>query len=349
MSGNKEHCGNEPADGVDLKKLDGQAAVVALRRNLSSVIRGKHESLDMLLTALMAEGHVLIEDVPGTGKTTLAKALAASLDAKFSRIQFTPDLLPTDILGGMACGASDGDFTFRPGPVFAHIVLADEINRASPRTQSALLEAMAEGQVSIEGVTSRLPHPFMVMATQNPVEHNGTYPLPEAQLDRFCLRMSLGYPQQGREVEILQSHATVKPLDTIHPVLNAEGLAELQRRVRMVGVEQSVLEYIVHIVARTRGDSRLRLGASLRGSLDLRRCAQARAFLDGRDHVRGQTKSRLWRWRCWLTEYRSTPRRDIQASQGRPPCRTPCLRRRFRDESPAAHTVAPLPLSRNRR
>lgn len=286
MSENKQHFEKEATGVADVRKLDTQTAIAALKRNLSSVIQGKEESIEMLLTAVMAEGHVLIEDVPGTGKTTLAKALAASLDAKFSRIQFTPDLLPTDILGGMVYRASDGDFTFRPGPVFAHVVLADEVNRASPRTQSALLEAMAERQVSIEGVTSRLPHPFMVMATQNPVEYNGTYPLPEAQLDRFCLRMSLGYPQQGREVEILQLHATVKPLDTIHPVFDADGLAELQRRVRMVGVEKSVLEYIVRIVARTRADSRLRLGASLRGSLDLRRCAQARAFLDGRDHVR---------------------------------------------------------------
>jgi MoxR-like ATPase len=258
----------------------------ALRGNLKAAIRGKDDVIEQLLAALLAGGHVLIEDVPGTGKTTLAKALALSLGARFSRIQFTPDLLPTDILGGMVYRSSDGSFSFRPGPVFAHVVLADEINRASPRTQSALLEAMAERQVSIEGETRALPRPFMVIATQNPIEYNGTYPLPEAQLDRFCLRLALGYPGREEEMQVLHDQAVAQPLASINTALDLETLADLQCRVRQVTVENSVLEYVVRLVDRTRREPRLRLGASPRGSLDLRRCAQARAFLDGRDHVR---------------------------------------------------------------
>jgi len=264
----------------DLNALD------ALRANLRAVIRGKDEAIDQLLTALLAGGHVLIEDVPGTGKTTLAKALALSLDARFARVQFTPDLLPTDILGGMVYRSSDGSFTFLPGPVFANVVLADEINRASPRTQSALLEAMAEQQVSIEGETRPLPRPFVVLATQNPIEYNGTYPLPEAQLDRFCLRLSLGYPAHVEELRILDDQVTVHPLESVKQVLALPALCALQAAVRAVPVEASVLDYIVRLVGRTREDEQLRLGASPRGALDLRRCAQARALLAGRDHVR---------------------------------------------------------------
>jgi len=257
-----------------------------LKKNLSTVIRGKSEAIDQLLVALLADGHVLIEDVPGTGKTTLAKALAVSLTARFSRIQFTPDLLPTDIVGGMIYSAANGSFTFRPGPVFANIVLADEINRASPRTQSALLEAMGERQVSTEGASRPLPRPFIVLATQNPVEYNGTYPLPEAQLDRFCLRLSLGYPAHEHEIQLLNDQVLSQPLDTLGAVMDTQTLARLQAEVRGVGVEASVLDYIVRLVARTRTDVRLRLGASPRGSLDLRRCAQAAAYLAGRDTVR---------------------------------------------------------------
>lgn len=257
-----------------------------LRENLSTVIRGKEEAINQLLVALLADGHVLIEDVPGTGKTTLAKALAVSLAARFSRIQFTPDLLPTDIVGGMIYSAANGSFTFRPGPIFAHIVLADEINRASPRTQSALLEAMGERQVTTEGETRPMSLPFLVLATQNPVEYNGTYPLPEAQLDRFCLRLSLGYPDHAHELQMLNDQTSVRPLDALQPVMDTDALAQVQRAVREVGVEASVLDYIVRLVARTRQDARLRLGASPRGSLDLRRCAQAAAFLAGRDAVR---------------------------------------------------------------
>lgn len=257
----------------------------ALRANLQMAIRGKDHVLDHMLIALLAKGHVLIEDVPGTGKTTLAKALAMSMDAHFARVQFTPDLLPTDILGGMVYRSTDGHFEFRPGPVFAHIILADEINRASPRTQSALLEAMAEGQVSIEGETRRLPQPFMVIATQNPIEYNGTYPLPEAQLDRFCMRIMLGYPDAEHELQLLQDQALAQPLHDLKPVLALPDLENMQQQVREVAVEESVLDYLVRVIGRTRTDGRLCLGASPRGALDLRRCAQASAYLQRRDYV----------------------------------------------------------------
>ena len=269
------------------------AGVLRLKANLAAVIRGKEEAIELLLVAMLADGHVLIEDVPGTGKTTLAKALAVSLKARFARIQFTPDLLPTDIVGGMIYSAADGTFTFRPGPVHANVVLADEINRASPRTQSALLEAMSERQVTTEGETRALPRPFLVLATQNPVEYNGTYPLPEAQLDRFCLRLSLGYPSHAHELQLRNDQAQAVPLETISPVMDTETLLRLQDEVRKVAVEASVLDYIVRLVARTRSDARLRLGASPRGSLDLRRCAQAAAFLAGRDAVRPDDVQRL--------------------------------------------------------
>ncbi len=264
-----------------------------LKENLSSVIRGKPHAINQLLVALLADGHVLIEDVPGTGKTTLAKALALSLDMRFSRIQFTPDLLPTDIVGGMIYSAANGSFTFRPGPIFAHVVLADEINRASPRTQAALLEAMSERQVTTEGETRTLPKTFLVLATQNPVEYNGTYPLPEAQLDRFCLRLALGYPAHESELQLLNDQAVVRPIDSLAPIMDSEMLASMQQAVRTVEVETSILEYIVRLVNRTRSDSRLRLGVSPRGSLDLRRCAQAAAFLDGRSAVRPEDVQRL--------------------------------------------------------
>jgi MoxR-like ATPase len=266
---------------------DGREDILSLLKlNLGRVIRGKEQVIEQLLVALLAEGHVLIEDVPGTGKTTLAKALALSLKVKFSRIQFTPDLLPTDIVGGMIYSPANGSFTFRPGPIHANIVLADEINRASPRTQSALLEAMSERQVTTEGESRALPQPFLVLATQNPIEHNGTYPLPEAQLDRFCMKISLGYPQHEDELRLLTDQVHEHPLHAVEPVLEAQTLLALQERVKGIDVEASILDYIVRVVARTRLDSRLRLGASPRGALDLRRCAQALALLKGRDHVR---------------------------------------------------------------
>jgi len=268
------------------KKQECLSVLGQLKINLGKVIRGKEDVIEQILIALLADGHVLIEDVPGTGKTTLAKALALSLRAAFSRVQFTPDLLPTDIIGGMVYSAADGSFSFRPGPVHANILLVDEINRASPRTQSALLEAMSERQVTIEGESRQLPKPFWVVATQNPVEHNGTYPLPEAQLDRFSMKIALGYPCREQELQMMADQESVHPLLDVVPVMDTAMLIELQRAVKRIEVEKSVLDYIVQIVSRTRNDSRLRLGASPRGSLDLRRAAQAAALIAGRDAVR---------------------------------------------------------------
>jgi MoxR-like ATPase len=234
---------------------------------------------------LLAGGSVLIEDVPGVGKTTLAKALAKSLDAKFRRIQFTPDLLPADILGSSIYNPVSGDFRFDPGPIFCNILLTDEINRASPRTQSALLEAMNENQATIEGQRYPLPQPFLVIATENPIEFHGTYPLPEAQLDRFLIRLAIGYPTAEVEVDILKSHARDHPLDRIQPVLDLEQIRRMQQEVAEIHIDDSILEYIVEIVHATRHDNRLQLGISTRGSLMLSRAAQARAYFESRDYV----------------------------------------------------------------
>jgi len=264
-----------------------------LKKNLTHVIRGKDEPIDMLLTALLAGGSVLFEDVPGMGKTTLAKALAKSVAAAFNRIQFTPDLLPGDILGSSIYNPVQGTFTFRPGPVFANFLLADEINRASPRTQSALLEAMSEGQATIEGTRYPLEPPFMLLATQNPVEFHGTYPLPEAQLDRFLMLLSLGYPEPDVEVDILHSQVETHPLEEIGAVLNRQDVIDMQAEVRAVRLDETISRYIVDIVAGTRRDARLKLGASPRGALMLFRAAQAAAFLDGRDYVMPDDVQRL--------------------------------------------------------
>jgi MoxR-like ATPase len=256
-----------------------------LKDNLQSVIYGKSDSIDVLIVALLAGGSVLIEDVPGVGKTTLAKALAKSIDARFRRIQFTPDLLPADILGSSIYNPVSGEFRFDPGPIFCNILLADEINRASPRTQSALLEAMNEGQATIEGERRALPQPFMVVATENPIEFHGTYPLPEAQLDRFLIRLAIGYPAAQIEVDILKSHAHTQPLDGIAPVLTLDQIRQIQKEVSDIHVDSSILEYIVEIIHATRHDNRLELGISTRGSLMLSRAAQARAYFVGRDFV----------------------------------------------------------------
>ena len=264
---------------------DLQQRLPALKAQLGRVILGKDEALDHVLVALLSANHLLLEDVPGVGKTTLAKALARSFDGHFRRVQFTPDLLPTDILGSAVYNPRDGSFSFQEGPVFTHVLLADEINRASPRTQSALLEAMSEGQVSSDGATRPLPSPFLVVATQNPVAYHGTYPLPEAQLDRFGLRLSLGYPGAEEEVDVVFSQAERHPVDTLEPVLSAGDVLALQALVRKVRVERRLGRYVVALAEATRRHPSIQLGCSPRGTLMLVHAAQARAFVSGRDFV----------------------------------------------------------------
>src|SRR5713226_4063674 len=254
-----------------------QEATRAIRQNTSQVIVGKEEVIDLLMVALLCEGHVLFEDVPGIGKTTLAKSLAKSLGCSFQRIQFTPDLLPSDITGITFYNQKMGEFEFRPGPLLAQFVLADEINRATPRTQSALLEAMEEQQITVERETLPLPRPFIVIATQNPVELEGTFPLPEAQLDRFLMRLRLDYPSQSEERLILRRFKEEQPLEELTPVLRADRLQELQKMVRRVRVEPGVEIYIVELVRATRTHSAIDLGVSPRGTLALYRAAQAYA------------------------------------------------------------------------
>ena len=262
-----------------------QEATRAVRQNASRVIVGKEEVIDLLMAALLCEGHVLFEDVPGIGKTTLAKTLARSLGCTFQRIQFTPDLLPSDITGITFFNQKTGEFEFRPGPLLAQVVLADEINRATPRTQSALLEAMEERQISVERETVLLPRPFIVIATQNPIELEGTFPLPEAQLDRFLMRLRLDYPSQSEERLILQRFKEEQPLQELQPVLAGEQLEVLQRMIRRVRVEPALESYIVELVRATRNHSGVELGVSPRGTLALYRAAQAYAAIHGRFYV----------------------------------------------------------------
>src|SRR6266852_4074685 len=262
-----------------------QEAARAVRQNVSQVIVGKEEVIDLLMAALLCEGHVLFEDVPGIGKTTLAKTLARSLGCTFQRIQFTPDLLPSDITGITFFNQKKSEFEFRPGPLLSQVVLADEINRATPRTQSALLEAMDERQISVERETILLPRPFIVIATQNPIELEGTFPLPEAQLDRFLMRVHLDYPSQSEERLILQRFRENQPLQDLTSVLSADRLQGLQRMIRRVRVEPAVESYIVELVRATRNHSGVELGVSPRGTLALYRASQAYAAIHGRFYV----------------------------------------------------------------
>jgi MoxR-like ATPase len=253
--------------------------------NVEKVIVGKHAEVRLALVALLCQGHLLIEDVPGTGKTSLAKSIAKSLGCTFRRIQFTPDLLPSDVTGLSIFNQKTHEFEFRPGPIMAQIVLADEINRATPKTQSALLECMEERQATIDGVTYEMPDPFLVIATQNPIEYEGTFALPEAQLDRFMLRIQLGYPLPNEEVRILDEHKVSRPIDELGEVVTAQELLEMQEAVRQIYVDPQVSDYIVRLVTSTRNHPDIYLGASPRGSLGLYRAGQAYAALSGRDYV----------------------------------------------------------------
>ena len=258
--------------------------VSRLQQSIARAIYGKEEAIQLALVTLLARGHLLIEDVPGVGKTTLAQALAKSFHCTFQRIQFTSDLLPSDVLGVSVYNPETREFEFRSGPLFANVVLADEINRTTPRTQSALLEAMNESQVTVDGKTLPLPNPFLVIATQNPVEHHGTYPLPESQLDRFLMRIKMGYPSAETEREILRKRATEHSLAELEPVADVRDVLEMQEAVSHVKVDSSLHDYALEIVHRTRKSDQLALGVSPRGTLMLQRAAQARAFLEGRDY-----------------------------------------------------------------
>jgi MoxR-like ATPase len=257
----------------------------AIASNIERVIQGKRPVVNQVLMCLVAEGHVLVEDVPGVGKTALAKSLARSIDCTFNRIQFTPDLLPSDVTGVSVWDRHTSEFSFKPGAIFANIVVGDEINRASPKTQSALLEAMEERQVTVDGATRELSAPFMVVATQNPLEHEGTYPLPEAQLDRFMMRVEVGYPDRGKELEMLDTHAVRSTYHDLTPVVHADDVLQMIDIARRVHVEPSVKGYIVDVVGATRGHGEVLLGASPRSSLFLQRASRARAAIDGRDYV----------------------------------------------------------------
>ena len=273
--------GRDPASALDdLGAVAGRIAAA-----VESVIDGKANAVRLTLTVLLAEGHLLIEDVPGVGKTMLAKALARSIDCSVRRIQFTPDLLPSDVTGVSAFNQERREFEFKPGPVFANIVVGDEINRASPKTQSALLESMEEGQVTVDGTTFPLESPFMVIATQNPVEMEGTYPLPEAQRDRFTARISIGYPTAAAEMEMIDTHGSASPLDDVKPVARATDIRDLAVAVRGVVVSDLLKQYVIKLVNATRSHEDLRLGASPRATLHLLRASRAWAALDGRDYV----------------------------------------------------------------
>ena len=268
-------------------------AIARLQANIETVFIGKTEAVRHVLVGLLAGGHVLIEDIPGVGKTTLARTLARSIDCSFRRIQFTPDLLPSDIVGVPIYNPDQDRFVFKQGPVFSHVVLADEINRTTPRTQSSLLEAMNDFQVSVDGTTYPLPRPFLVLATQNPHEYEGTFPLPESQLDRFLLRIDIGYPARDDERRVLTSQQLAHPLDTLEPVLTAAHVVELQAAVRAVRVAEAVTDYVLDIVERSREAEALEIGVSPRGGISLSRAAQALALIEGRDYCLPDDVKRL--------------------------------------------------------
>jgi MoxR-like ATPase len=261
------------------------APIHALRANIEKVIRGKESVVKLAVVALLAKGHLLIEDIPGVGKTTLASALARSLDCTFRRVQFTSDLLPSDVIGVTIYNSETREFEFKPGPIFTNVLLADEINRTTPKTQSALLEAMSEFRVSVDSRPRVLPDPFFVLATQNPVEHHGTYPLPDSQLDRFLLRIEMGYPEREAEKEIIVRQRLTHPAETLQAVLTADEVATVQKQVREVRLEETVLDYLMAVVDATRTAEAVELGASPRGSVSLYRACQALAAVEGRDYV----------------------------------------------------------------
>jgi len=277
----------EIAEGLDAKIGELQSAI-------ERVIRGKSETVKFSLIALFARGHLLIEDVPGIGKTTLANALARALDLTFQRIQFTSDLLPSDVIGLSVFNQQSGEFEWKAGPIFSNIVLADEINRSTPKTQSALLEAMAEEQVTVEGISRRLPLPFMVVATQNPSEHHGTYPLPESQLDRFSIRLHIGYPSMDDEQSILRDRENVNPLEFVEPVMSQADILNLQNAVTQVRFDDALVDYLLNIVQATRTSDTIELGISPRGTLALYRSAQALAMIEGRDFCIADVVKRLF-------------------------------------------------------
>jgi MoxR-like ATPase len=270
---------------VDVNVTQAQELVEKIIQNVEKVMVGKREAIELAVIALISQGHLLIEDAPGVGKTMLARSLAKSIDCSFKRIQFTPDMLPADITGFSVYNQKIGDFEFRPGPIIAQIVLADEINRATPKVQSALLEAMEERQITVDGVTHKMPSPFHVFATQNPIEYEGTFPLPEAQLDRFLLRINIGYPSPSEEISVIEEQQYIHPIEQIDHVVDTADVLMLQETVKKIYVDSLVKQYIVALVNATRHHPSIYLGSSPRGSLALSRTSQARALLQGRDYV----------------------------------------------------------------